>query len=328
LEECTRLFPECPVALIFGHFPNIPAPVLAHMLDVFGSQLRLLSMPLAHISGTPANREVVEAIGQLQQLIQRFSCSGGYYCASHNNPVVLAGALSKLASLRTIEIDFSVKGARSDSITGPVAEEMINCAAQTPALEELVLEKVTLDCNLEEFFALTQGSTTLKKLEVYTTFWSLPASRLSDVIRLIENNSTMEELSISFFDSHGSLASLVKILETNTSLRSLTLLSRRAPTEDEFDAFVSLLETRNYSLGLLNPTWWLMPKDSLSRQKFRRITFFLTLNRKFNRSRLLGRTKKPTQKDWIDVIQSAKEQLPVLFYFLSVNPSILKPFAM
>ena len=53
------------------------------------------------------------------------------------------------------------------------------------------------------------------------------------------------------------------------------------------------------------------------------IKFFLHLNQQ-ERSQLLGPSASPTPKDWIAMIASHSNNLSAIFYYISLNPSLLE----
>jgi hypothetical protein len=70
------------------------------------------------------------------------------------------------------------------------------------------------------------------------------------------------------------------------------------------------------------------PKDAGTREKEKNLLFYLRLN-SYQRKWLLGANETAaTQEEWINDIISAENDIPIVFYYLQKNPSVLQSAGM
>jgi hypothetical protein len=79
------------------------------------------------------------------------------------------------------------------------------------------------------------------------------------------------------------------------------------------------LDSKNYTLEPIH----VYSTDQVLQTLDEDLPFFLKLNRDFDRKHLLDPGEDATQEDWSKVIVRAKDEIPILFSYLSKNPSVL-----
>jgi hypothetical protein len=139
--------------------------------------------------------------------------------------------------------------------------------------------------------------------------------------RLIGNNICLERIVIraSLVRDRTPLAAIGPALKTNTHLRVLNLGGHQMG-KIEVEEFQSVLQSTNFTLEKIYSH---VPRHGNSiKKQHDDLQFFLKLNR-YDRKLLLHPGSHATQRDWNNTIIRAKDELDVVFYYLSKNPSVL-----
>jgi hypothetical protein len=131
------------------------------------------------------------------------------------------------------------------------------------------------------------------------------------------------------------LSTIIAPLENNTHLIDLILAGCRGleynlmDKKKDIEALHALVRSKNFTLQNLDFGRAMALKlriDAECIQKLDEIEFYLKLNKYFDRELLLGRRhpeENATQRDWVNVIVGAKDDVSVVFYYLSHKPSLL-----
>jgi hypothetical protein len=230
-----------------------------------------------------------------------------------------AFALSLRPSLKRISFDFVEDFTDRTTRDRDACIEIATYFLNTNTLEELTLYNVPQSIPAQEI--LLRVKPNLKKLDLEDTW--LSNAELQECASLIgQPDFPLEELDLGRSESGTSLMPLALGLRKNTKLRWLRLRYRgllSPPSDKEMDAFLVLLESHNFTLEILD-----VFGSDRRHKDYDKLQFFLKLNRDHQRKRLMGPGEPHVnQEEWINVINSAKEDVSVVFYYLSQNPSLL-----
>jgi hypothetical protein len=306
---------------------SFPVEKIASLLNATAPN-KLMSFEIQEVNLLGEMTPLVDALErqtQLEEFSRSYSCSS----AGESDPVALAGAVSRLQCLRSVQYEFP----RNSALDHDTALQMVTPLLRMNALEELELEYLPAEILGDFFTALNDSTCRVKtlKLNVFRP-GSLISSQtiLNQVASMLEQNSCLEELHTGI-DKKISIANLGVALQRNTSLRVLDLWFMGVCKKNDVDVFLDLLENYNTTLQVMEGFLFHLPKtDKETNQKIDKIHFLLELNRNHQRNRLLGATlqhhadaEDPTNDDWVDVILSSKNNVSVLFYYLSINPSLM-----
>ena len=189
------------------------------------------------------------------------------------------------------------------------------------SLEELDF-KLQRSASLANFFSKLETHRKLRILKLPRSLW-LTESSLRFVARMLEQNSSLEELS-AVVEMGVSLTPIIHALKYNTSLRKLDLTFPHDGigdylTEQDVMPFLSLLETENHTLeeithlSIGNTP---LPQANNTLRALRIADFLLRHRRR----------KCGDQDVWATIPMLAQEDTSVICHHLSRKPSLLVAF--
>lgn len=116
------------------------------------------------------------------------------------------------------------------------------------------------------------------------------------------------------------IASLMKDNSTIDELRLKYGGFQKISTESQ-QLLLSMLQYHNFTLECLDLDARTLRQVSTKRKK--ELAFWLALNQKGTRKRLLDPMSNPTQEQWQDVVIDHRKRTSVVYYLLSHNPTLL-----
>lgn len=257
-----------------------------------------------------------------------------------NETEVLCGSLQDHPSLKKVKMEH-VKVVEDEDFWDP----FISAVATSPHLAEFVLEfgeaqdkigasltdlcgsptikdltlyniPATAQSHCPSMFQALQGNRSLKSLIIQNMYVGIEDTSLHrNCGQMLAVNNTLERLEIT---SGGDLDTLTPILTAlkshNRSLKQLYFLHTGTPRKfppSTIDALETMLKD-NYGLEHINGHNLDLRPDA---------RYYLKLN-KAGRGRFLEEENRLSRKDWMDPIITNSNDTPVVFYFLSLNPSL------
>ena len=240
--------------------------------------------------------------------LTKFTLHVAYGRLDANVPVALASA----ARLRQVELDL------------PTSTPLVALCQSSPALEELTIECFGAGVKFrdEHLIPMAEALCSNRKLTYFDLEHSISASGLDHMAQMLEHNSTLQVLRLSFFDGimeqkTESSSICHRVIEALGKNQSLTHFHNyqssqvRVPPEMRY-AQLEMLE-RNYTLGY----FLLFHQEDVAREN---LYFKLNLG---GRRQLFLNDAAPKSL-WLDMLCNHREDLDCLFYYFSINPSLCK----
>ena len=236
------------------------------------------------------------------ETLTKFTLHVAYGRLDANVPVALASA----PRLRQVELDL------------PTSTPLV-ALCQSPALEELTIECFgPVKFQEDHLIPMAEALCTNRKLVYFDLEHSISASGLDHMAQMLEHNSALQVLRLSFFDGMEHTESTChRVIEALGKNQSLTHFHNyqssqvRVPPEMRY-AQLEMLE-RNYTLGY----FLLFHQEDVIREN---LYFKLNLG---GRRQLFLNDVAPKSL-WLDMLCNHREDLDCLFYYFSINPSLCK----
>ena len=197
----------------------------------------------------------------------------------------------------------------------------------TQKLQSLQVRYALDQTAAQSFFQLLEDNSSLKEVDIDMDSWSFYGTRLA---RALRSNTNLSNLEMNVFgkdpEMEANAAALAESLVVNTTLKRLCLTFHSRLQEENPHDYVERLKysfvgpfdrtmSTNIALGelLVGPvhqrvTW--SPRTRLN----------LTLNQA-GRQQLL-KLNEASRKTWVETLIRYRHDLDVLYYFLSMNPSL------
>jgi len=215
-------------------------------------------------------------------------------------------ALCRSASLR--ELQHLVLYDSTDSMTNFFMDEHTIALAQTlsmPAIDSIVQP--------------TQSTTISYLEEIMISCWPLGKAGVDALCRMIESNRTLHKLTMVIYElgedinkeETCNISNIATALYLNSTLQSLELHGRNEIGKWVEEAFLHVMQS-NVTLTNLE----LFHMNGLFLGPF--LNFYLKLNRA-GRGSLL-QNQNISRSKWVDSLILVRNDVPCLFYFLSMNP--------
>jgi hypothetical protein len=299
---CADYYPPGSIELnIMNWRRTLPVSTLVPLLNqLVNNQLRVLSLGNSLVGEDLG--PLAEALGHQQNLVS-FGCSSRLEA----DPTPLVNVLAGLPNLKEILLGPYF----FDHCSELSAREMAATLSEMDQMEEFGFHP-NISPPASAFVEAFQPQFNLKKCAA--------AKHLHYAAQLIRNNISLELIRMLFIEEleETSFASLIAALTGNTHLLELDLFDH-TPTKQELDVLLSLLKSHNFTLE--NLEFQKHTLDAESSKTLDEIKFLLRLNKHFDRKLLLAGSATP--EDWANVIVRAKDEVSVVFYYLSKNPSLL-----
>ena len=332
LSALTKKFPmarlEMDFALNFVHHVSnhVQALDLASLIDHNKKQLTHISMHNVNIQGDLA--PLVATLSKLNSL-KHFSANS---CSFDSAAVTMA--LSELPCLDTLAI---LDHSRSQQ-TGNPDSRLMTKLIQRGKLKDLRLTCMTGFGNCVDatvFFEAVMHSPALKRL------WCFPDTALTEqyvllAAQMLENNSTLQELSISVA-SKALLKPIAQSLTSNTSVTNLNLQTDTKPVAADLVCFLPLLESNCtiQQLTIRKDILWSQGKRkwvpayqlATVRDIYYKLEFYLSLNNAGRKELVSNREHSATAEDWLSAI-AYQENTSIIYYFAIQNPLLILPVAL
>jgi hypothetical protein len=236
------------------------------------------------------------------ETLTKFTLHVAYRRLNTNIPVALASA----PRLRQVELDL------------PTSTPLV-ALCQSPALEELTIECFGgVKFQDEHLIPMAEALCTNRKLTYFDLEHSISASGLDHMAQMLEHNTDLQVLRLSFFDGMEHAESVChRVIEALGKNECLTHFHNyqstqvRVPPEMR-QAQLEMLE-RNFTLGY----FLLFSQDDVTREN---LYFKLNLG---GRWQLFLNDEAP-KSSWLDMLCNHREDLDCLYYYLSINPSLCK----
>ena len=147
---------------------------------------------------------------------------------------------------------------------------------------------------------------------------------MSHAAEMLQQNSSLVKYECPVQDDV-SLAPLIASLSNNHTLRKFHV-HKTWWTEDDVDVWLRVLEG-SPNCTVMDCYWILAHPDDKeeTKQKANRARFLLRLHKAFQRGRLLSPGANATNETWIDVILASKDEVSVVYYYLSLKPDLILP---
>ena len=155
----------------------------------------------------------------------------------------------------------------------------------------------------------------------------LDEADLLPLSKMLRTHQFLKKLTIhmGIFEDDQHMRHLISALEVNSTLTELTFIFRgwdRFFSNGIQDALVAMLEEKNFSLLSVNFDLASYP-EVRNRQTEDMMEYYLSLNR-FGRKALLENPTTTSREMWVSTLATASKSLDALFYFLSLNPTLVE----
>lgn len=196
-----------------------------------------------------------------------------------------------------------------------------------------VIQDLQIQYSLEKvpaiaFFDMLEHNTSLQRVAIDVGCWDHYGTSIA---KSLECNNRLKSLELNIFGEDSNVeANALAIstsLESNISLRRMSITFQNRLHHNETDHESNLGRIRKAFIDCLSrviPKNFTLEEISIGfvHQKIEfdgKVKFFLKLNQA-GRSRLME--AKSSRQDWIEMINRYRDDLDVLFYFLTMNPSV------
>jgi hypothetical protein len=319
--EFSSMNPRQPLVLIFAACSTDSAAVASLLNEVVNQVVLLCFVGVRLVGGSGP---LVEALRK-QKSLNNFAMRNSVLYDSELEAAALVLCLSALPAMRIVSFDQD--STRDVEISDTAKVEMATSLARINGLVFLKMMGMTpAGSDLQGFFASCTALPSLKRLDLISDkvgrfsphrTSSLSVSNAEYAIEMLRRNASIKEFCMQL-EPDVSLASVAAGLETNSTLRDLTI-GQPGLTRTGIAPFLRLLKDgKNYTLESLS---FVNGSEAISLSS--EIEFYLQLNQKFQRKVLMSLDGSASRQDWVNTIIFAREETAVVFYYLSENVSLL-----
>ena len=235
------------------------------------------------------------------------------------------GALCSLPTLATLSL-------RHIPSCNQHMESMAEALRHNQVLQSIQIRYALDKAAAHAFFHMLEINASIKTVDIDMNCWDMYGCHLGNAFRM---NNTLQNVELNVFGNYENVevnaASIAKAVGVNTTLRRLCLTFHIPLHQPGDDVATSEGEFERLSCAFSEPFAKVMPNNFalgvlLVGPVHRRVQFdddvryFLKLNHAGRRELL--EPNEASRNEWVETLIGNQDDLDVLFYFLSMNPSL------
>lgn len=297
--------------LFVKKFVNLPAGALAAVLSR-QQKLEFLYLQNIKLSGEDEEFDALANAFRNHRSLRKvrfYMCRPSIRTAIGLDSMVTA--LSEIPSIEEVSIIHSRISAEADDDNWDGNSLKDLCSSNSLKVLTLTFGSELRDGHIEAMAEALQANTTLKNISIRASNLGVTAGLAMG--RVLNSNRTLERLRVQLSsDEHA--VPIVDALRKNRHLQRLGLVLPSDVNKQIREHFTTemtnMLANRNYNLQDLDLVGW---RASLE------IRFYIKANQAGRRSLL---AEGAPREQWVDTLISHKDDLSIMYYFLSRNPQL------